>query len=737
VREIFVFQGVTLLKNPSISRREDYFMFIPKMKRRGLFAFIGEGLNLGSKTITIKVFIFMTISFFALFPGTRIVSAGGTIQITDWPNIHVTYAFPCGDIIVWQSGWHKQSTQPEDIYMCDLNKNGSDGGCMATDTPITVDNHPASSYFPVCEGGYISWADQRLDPPDPNIPQSGGDIYICDIRLNGQYGGCLATNTKVRITRNTGVWQCCPEIWGEVVVWQDGRNGATDSYMYDLALDSDNDGLPNWLEDSPTDPRGNGRPTPDPAEYNLTPGLAVDQGWPSIDGYWSGTNRGYRIVWNDARISSNAYEIFMYDLGPDGKPPGTEVRITNTAAHEQSPEIEGNWIVYLYNANTISPSCYAPGSNCRVMAYNLSTNNRFSVRDPQPTNTFRLYPMIYDGVVIWEEGVKIGDILGDDPGDLCDIYMYNIVTGATTNITSDPSVQQIPEIHGDKITYSQFNGQNMDIYMYDFGYPVITVTSPEPGKTYPPDQVRLVYSVNEPIKKESIYYQLDNGPPQPLQSRTGDILLPLLSYNDHIITVYTEDVVGNPCTPNCPSIPFTVSGVEPYDLVNPDAGGPYNSCNIAHVTWDVIGSTGAPNYINIEYLLADGTSLEVISYDFSPTVESDISHAIVSGVETMQDTTVWIYFADDAIDRHDDLGTSNRISTTYTSYIKGDVSGDNYIRVNDLLIYLRYIVNLPVDNVNPIDDLTCDNAIRIDDVYILLRKIVGYDEDFCCPSDLP
>ncbi|MBI5183853.1 MAG: hypothetical protein HY999_05770, partial [Nitrospinae bacterium] len=69
---------------------------------------------------------------------------------------------------------------------------------------------------------------------------------------------------------------------------------------------------------------------------------------------------------------------------------------------------------------------------------------------------------------------------------------------------------------------------------------------------------------------------------------------------------------------------------------------------------------------------------------------------------------------------------------TLSSYIKGDVNGDNQIRINDVLIYLRYIVNLPIDYVNSIDDVTCDNELRINDVLLVLQKVVGYEVNFCC-----
>ena len=86
-------------------------------------------------------------------------------------------------------------------------------------------------------------------------------------------------------------------------------------------------------------------------------------------------------------------------------------------------------------------------------------------------------------------------------------------------------------------------------------------------------------------------------------------------------------------------------------------------------------------------------------------------------------------------DRYGDSGISNPIFTTYSSYIKGDVSGDNEIHINDAIMYLRDVVGLPVDNVNLIDDLTCDNEIHINDAILVLRKAVGYDLNLCCDSD--
>ena len=89
-----------------------------------------------------------------------------------------------------------------------------------------------------------------------------------------------------------------PGEWQTFVVWTDRRNGnQPDIYAYDLSLDSDGDGVPNWRDPN--------RPCIDPAEIRVTFDPAA-QMMPEI---WNGT-----VVWLDWQNGS--WDIYGAQLQP-------------------------------------------------------------------------------------------------------------------------------------------------------------------------------------------------------------------------------------------------------------------------------------------------------------------------------------------------------------------------------------------------------------------------------------
>lgn len=138
-----------------------------------------------------------------------------------------------------------------------------------------------------------------------------------------------------------------PRISNNIVVWADDRNGKTDIYYYNLAADSDGDGVPNY--------RDGDRPANDPAEVRVTtdPG---EQNTPDID---SG-----KIVWSDYRIGS--FDIYMYDLNAPGL---GQQRLTDGGSWEIRPTISGNRVVWVdwRNGN------YVDNTNPDIYSLNLST----------------------------------------------------------------------------------------------------------------------------------------------------------------------------------------------------------------------------------------------------------------------------------------------------------------------------------------------------------------------------
>ena len=144
--------------------------------------------------------------------------------------------------------------------------------------PIRVTYQNKDALFPSIDGNLVVWEDYRDDPdgmPGYNWIDDNPDIYIADLSTAAPptdyypdvYPLCKAPGP-----------QFAPRISGNLVVWEDWRDTSeiqSDLYLYDLSVDSDGDGVPNWKE-SP-------KPSPDPAEIRLTDTFWPEE-FPDIDG---------------------------------------------------------------------------------------------------------------------------------------------------------------------------------------------------------------------------------------------------------------------------------------------------------------------------------------------------------------------------------------------------------------------------------------------------------------------
>jgi beta propeller repeat protein len=146
----------------------------------------------------------------------------------------------------------------------------------------------------------VVWTDYR----DLNL--SGYDLYIAD--LDPDNDGTLNPDKPAEFVLVNRPWhQEYPDIWWPFVVWTDRRNGnQEDIYAYDLSLDSDGDGSPNWRDPN--------RACIDPAEFPvvLYPGAQTS---PEI---WNGT-----VIWEDWRNGNG--DIYGAPLQPVSPQPRVPV----------------------------------------------------------------------------------------------------------------------------------------------------------------------------------------------------------------------------------------------------------------------------------------------------------------------------------------------------------------------------------------------------------------------------
>ncbi len=260
-----------------------------------------------------------------------------------------------GDRIVWAD--NRNGYKNPDIYMYDIS--------TEQETQITTDSHSQTN--PAIYADKIVWEDNRSDQINPTYAY---DIYMYDISTEseipiitdavvqispdiswdkivwcnvpeygtdqqwGIYMYDISTGENAQITTSPEM-QCYPAISGNKIVWVDNRNGngnqnIHDIYMYDLSVDTDGDGIPNYKDDD--------RPNPDPAETQITTGGKVQSD--SID---SIDISGDRIVWADNRNGNP--DIYMYDIST-----GQEKRITFSSGDSSAtlPSIDGNKIVWRF-----------------------------------------------------------------------------------------------------------------------------------------------------------------------------------------------------------------------------------------------------------------------------------------------------------------------------------------------------------------------------------------------------
>lgn len=175
-----------------------------------------------------------------------------------------------------------------------------------------------------------------------------------------------------------------------------------------------------------------------------------------------------RVVWQDHRFQNlndpdpanrHNSEVFMYDPGE-----GVERRITNAANHQVHPDIFGDYIVW-HDERDIE--------QIDVWLYRISTGEEFNISN-HPSD--QITPSVWGDKVVWSD-------LRNGTGDAkytyenLDVYLYDITTGRTRQITDDPSDQEWPHIHGRYITWNDMrNGSRpveggspsgADVYLYD------------------------------------------------------------------------------------------------------------------------------------------------------------------------------------------------------------------------------------------------------------------------------
>jgi beta propeller repeat protein len=231
---------------------------------------------------------------------------------------------------------------------------------------------PRMQFSPACSGDVVAWVDE----------DTWGDIWYRRVPMG----------SNIRLTGASAPWsgQCRPAVYGTKIVWQDGRNGNWDIYMYNV-----NTGITLRITNS-----------------------ADGDEWPSM---W-----GNRIVWQ--RSTGRYWRIMSYDITTR-----TETQVSPSEYYTfERPSIWENRVVYVSNRG---------GENWDVYMSTLGT----SIATIRVTNnpSMQWNPKIYDDHIVWQDN-RNGD---------WDIYMYTISTATETRLTTETIDQVLPSIWGDNIIW--------------------------------------------------------------------------------------------------------------------------------------------------------------------------------------------------------------------------------------------------------------------------------------------
>ncbi|MBN1132452.1 MAG: choice-of-anchor D domain-containing protein [Bacteroidales bacterium] len=218
------------------------------------------------------------------------------------------------------------------------------------------------------------------------------------------------------------------------------------------------------------------------------------------------------------------------DLPPDW-PDGSAIQSGEITEHS----IEVMWPVPEEDFGIKAYELYMDGTLIRVTApYDTSCNvtdleegtiYTFSVRAKDTYNQYdslpdkdisTLAPYIEKALVVGYGVQSAPDIDGDivvwedNRNENYDIYMLNLETGDTTQITDDPADQRNPRVWGERVVWEDYRNGDRDIFMHDSIRGEIAVCTASQNQSTPDIYgARIVWSDSRDWKTDIYMYDLD------------------------------------------------------------------------------------------------------------------------------------------------------------------------------------------------------------------------------------
>lgn len=282
------------------------------------------------------------------------------------------------------------------------------------------------------------------DSYQQDYPEIYGDIVVWSEEKDGHMSIVvynLQTKERFPIEMTSGN-QMFPKIYGDIVVWRDWRNGNWDIYGYNLKTKEEfpiatgpyDQNTPAIYEDIVVwvDNNGiSGINLRTKEEFKVTQYYSLAM-FPEIYGNY--------VVWREESSS----EILGFNLETK-----ETIKIGKTAG------FAGDWVGFpaIYGDTVVwtEKSFREAG----IRAYNLKTGEKFWIKKSKDVGS----PAIYGDYVVWVDYRRNGN---------SDIYGYNLKAEEESRITYSPVNQHSPAIYGDYVVWvnTEYGDHGVSYHIY-------------------------------------------------------------------------------------------------------------------------------------------------------------------------------------------------------------------------------------------------------------------------------
>jgi TolB protein len=315
-----------------------------------------------------------------------------------------------------------------------------------TEQQITTDLN--SQFDPAIDGDYIVYTDTRAGNMDVYLHNlaTGEEMPIADTSedefLNDVSGDyvvytlatfddedifvySIQTGVTTQITdleNREFALRRDPEVSGNNVVWQDNRNGHWDIFLYNVETATE-----------------------------TVVSTGEDPSYPAVGDQVHPAIHENLVVWEDHRVPDDP-GIYVCDIS-DPEPVLIPTDEPGNPYLQEYPDVWGRYVVF----DEASPSDLG---NRDVILWDLDTNTGVNLTPDSTASQERA--RIDGGRVVWEDG-RNGNI---------DIYCYDILTESVDPVTTDPNMQFLNDISGNRIVWTDLRNKspehpgNYDIYMF-------------------------------------------------------------------------------------------------------------------------------------------------------------------------------------------------------------------------------------------------------------------------------